>query len=544
MARQSFLTGAFILAAGGLISRGMGAIYRFLLPGIMGGGEQAKIGLFYFNQAYPFYMVLLGISAGGIPSAVAKLVAEHQARGQTASALAVFRLSLVMLAVLGLVLSLGMFFAAPWYAEHVARDDKTTWSFRAVAPAVFLVSVMSAYRGYFQGLQQMTPYAVSQVIEQLVRIGTMLFFAWALLPRGVEWSAAGATFGAVPGAVAGLLYLMYLFKRSRASAQAAPADTPAAGAGRAGADPPQPARAVLAQIVSLAVPISLIGIAQPLISLLDAIIVPSRLHAAGLGSEAPALFGMLTGYALPFIIAPTVFTAALATSLIPAVAEALALGDVAAARHRNNAGIRMTLLICLPAAAGLIALAREIPATFFGAPEAGLPLAVLALSAVFLGLQQTSSAILQGMGAVHVPVRSLIADAAVKIGITWFLAALPAWNVNGAALGTTVGFLVAAWLNNRYLQTRLEYRIPWLQLGGKALLASAGMAVAVRGVCTALSAVGGLKLATLAAVAAGAAIYPLFLMALGGLSARDLEILPGIGPRAAVVCQRLRLVRR
>lgn len=551
MARESFLRGAFILAAGGLISRGMGAIYRFLLPGIMGGGEQAKVGLFYFNQAYPFYMVLLGISAGGIPSAVAKLVAERLAQGRLASAQTVFRLSLFMLAILGLVLGLGMYLAAPWYAEHVARDPGTTLSFKAVAPAVFFVSVMSAYRGYFQGLQQMTPYAVSQVIEQLVRIGTMLFLAWVLLDISIQHSAAGATFGAVPGAVVGLVYLMYLYHRRGAGRQAIPVNPAqgagadaAGGAGVNAADPPKSARAVLGEILALAVPISLIGIAQPLISLLDSVIVPSRLHAAGLAKEAPALFGMLTGMAVPFIIAPTVFTAALATSLVPAVSEAMALRDLDAARYKNNAGIRMTLLICLPAAVGLIALAEEIPATFFDAPEAGLPLAILAFSAVFLGLQQSSSAILQGMGAVQVPVRSLLVDAGVKVVITWFLTSIPAWNINGAALGTTLGFLAAAWLNNRYLQGRLGYRIPWIELGGKPLLASLGMAVAVRAVYASLSALVGLKIATLAAVAAGGVLYPLLLMAIGGLSARDLALLPAIGPRAAEVCQRLRLVRR
>lgn len=544
MARESFLRGAFILAAGGLISRGLGAIYRFLLPGLMGGGEQAKVGLFHFNQAYPFYMVLLGISAGGIPSAVAKLIAENLAQGRPGSAHAIFRLSLIMLAALGLALSLAMFLVAPYYAVHVARDPGTALSFQAVAPAVFFVSVMSAYRGYFQGLQQMTPYAVSQVIEQVMRIGTMLLLAWLLLPRGIEYSAAGATFGAVPGAVVGLVYLMYVFKRRGAGPRAVPAVPARGGHATVTSEPPKPARVILMEILTLAVPISLIGIAQPLISLLDSMVVPSRLHAAGLVEEAPALFGLLTGYALPFIIAPTLFTAALATSLVPAVSEAIALGDVEAARYKNNAGIRMTLLICLPAAAGLITLASEIPAMFFDAPEAGPPLAFLALSAVFLGLQQTSSAILQGLGAVQVPVRSLIADAAVKLAITWYLTAIPAWNINGAALGTTIGFLVAAWLNNRYLQGRLGYRISWLALGGKALLASVGMAVAVRAIYASLLGLVGLKVATLAAVAAGGILYPLLLMALGGLSARDLEILPGIGPRAVEVCQRLRLIRR
>lgn len=534
MTRETFLRGALILAVGGLASRGLGAVYRFFLPWIM--GPEAEYGIGLFNFAYPLYVFFLAVSSTGIPSAVAKLVAENLARRRPDRAQAVFRLSLLLMTLLGLALSGLLFWGAPYYARHVAREERAALSVIAVAPAVFFVSIMSAFRGYFQGHQYMKPTAVSQVVEQTVRIGTMLLLAWLLLPRGIEYSAAGATFGAVTGAVAGMLYLMFVYTRSGSLAARAPVPE----AGRGGFS----RRALLREIVTLAVPVSLIGVIQPIIGVLDSLIVPLRLHAAGFdGTEATSLYGILTGFAAPFMIAPTVFGFALASSLVPSVSEAVAVGDRASLRHKNNLGLRAILILLLPSAGGLLALAREIPATFFDSPETGAPLALLALGTVFLGMQQSSSSFLYGMGVVNAPVRSLVVGALVKFSVTWSLTAIPSMNINGAALGTTLGFLVAVSLNLRTLQRELDYRIPWWSLGGKTLQATVVMAVLARLTFLALRGVLGLKAATLAAVAAGGAAYVVILPLLGGVTARDLEIVPGLGPKLAGWLRRTGLLR-
>lgn len=541
MGRDTFIKGAVVLALGSLVSRGLGAVYRFFLPLLFGGGQQAQVGIGLFNMAYPIYTVLLGVSATGIPSAVAKLVAEHVARGNAAGARATFRLSLWMLTVMGLILTLGLWWSAGYLATHVARDERAALSIQAVAPAVFLVSVMSVYRGYFQGLQRMTPHALSQVMEQIVRIGTMFLFAWLLLPKGIEWAAAGATFGAVTGAVAGLGYLMVVYARHRHAA-----DNPLAesGARASGASEPAPAGEMMREILSLAIPISLVGVILPLMGMIDTAVVPARLHAAGFGrDEATSLYGVLTGYATPFVIAPTVFTAALAMSLLPSVAQANASGNLASLRSKVMMGNRATILIVLPATMGLVALAREIPATFFDAPEAGLPLALLAIGGVFLGLEQTSSAVLQGLGLSSIPMRNLLAGAAVKLTVTWVLTAIPGVNIAGAAIGTSLSFLASAWLNQRALDARLGGRTDWASPGGKALLASLVMALAARGTFLLLQGVLGLKLATLAGVAAGGLAYPAALLAIGGVTSGDLALIPGLGPRLSALLIRLRILR-
>lgn len=535
VARDSFVRGAVILALGSLISRGLGVIYRFTLPWFMGGGQQAQVGIGLFGQAYNFYVVLLGISTTGIPSAIAKLLAEKMARGQAREARHLFRLALTMLTVLGLGFTLLLYWAAPYYATFLARDPRAMLSIRAIAPAIFLVSVMSAFRGYFQGRQVMTPYAISQVIEQIIRVSTMLLLASLLLPRGIEWSAAGATFGAVTGAVAGLIYLILAFRRHILDHTGEPIPGPAPAGGKI--------PIMLREILNLAVPISLVGIIQPLMGMIDAALVPSRLHAAGLGDRATGLFGVLTGFALPFIIAPTIFSFAVGQSLIPSISEAMAGGKREAVHAKNQVGIRFTLMIILPATAGLITLAREIPTLFYDAPETGLSLALLAAGTLFLGLQQTSSAVLHGMGRPQIPMRSLLVGAAVKLVLTWYLTAIPFLNIAGAALATTAAFLVASWVNQRSVEALLGRRVEWVAVGAKPLFSAVVMAVAVRAGFLLLAGLIGIKPATLVAIGVGAAVYPLVLLAVGGVTARDLEVVPGVGHRLGALLLRMRLIR-
>jgi len=274
------------------------------------------------------------------------------------------------------------------------------------------------------------------------------------------------------------------------------------------------------------------------------VVVPVRLHAAGFDSvTATSLYGMLTGFATPFMIAPTVFAAAVATSLVPSVSESAAVGDLEGLRRKHDLGLRFTLLLVLPSAAGLLALAREIPATFFDSPETGGPLALLALGTLFLGLQQTTSAFLYGVGDARVPVRSLLLGALVKLAATWALTGLPAVHVNGAALGTSSGFLVAAWLNLRHLEARLGRRVDWAAIGGKVLLASVLMAVLARLLFLVLQPALGLKLSTLIAVAGGAVLYVVALGLVGGITARELAFIPGAGPWLARILRRLGLLR-
>ncbi|HVB10087.1 MAG TPA: polysaccharide biosynthesis protein [Bacillota bacterium] len=541
----AFLAGALILLVGSLLSRLLGGVYHFVLPILMGGGTQAAVGMGLLGMAYPLYNVLLSLSAVGVPLGVSKMVAEAAARGRRWEAARIFRVAAVALAVLGAVLSVVLFLLAQPVAIWIARDPRAAISIRAIAPAVFFVSLESAYRGLFQGLQHMAPQAASQVVEQIIRVLTMFALAVLLLPRGIAFAAAGASFGAVTGAAAGLAFLAIVIRRdplARAVWQelraARAAETPqAAGSSQPGLS----TGTILARLTALVVPIALAGMVLPMINVADAVLVPLRLHAAGLGASATALYGVLVGYALPFMVAPSIVTTALAVSLVPSVSEAMARGARALAKDRAAVGMRVTLLLTVPAAVGLFVLAGPLPQLLYHSPVTARPLAVLAWGVLFLGLQQTSTGVLQGMGLPGVPVVNLLYGGAVKVLLTWWLVAIPGWNVTGAALATVACFAVASLLNVRAVQTRLG---PVLDrsAAGRVLAAAAVMGIVAEGVLRAASH-HRLVVGVAATVVAGVAAYLVALAAVGGVRRADVESLPRVGKPLSRALTRMHLVR-
>jgi stage V sporulation protein B len=534
----AFLAGALILLIGSLLSRLLGGVYHFVLPILMGGGTRAAVGMGLFGMAYPLYNVMLSLSAVGVPLGVSKLVAESAARGRRWEAARIFRVAVGALAVLGAVLSVALYLLAEPVATLIARDARAAVAIRAIAPAVFFVSLESAYRGFFQGLQHMAPHAASQVVEQTIRVLTMFALAVLLLPRGIQYAAAGASFGAVTGAAAGLAFLAVVIRRDRLARTVwQERATQAAAASAGGPSTGQ----ILKRLTALVVPIALAGMVLPLIGVVDAVLVPLRLTAAGLGAQATALYGILVGYALPFMVAPSIVTTALAVSLVPSISEAVARHDTGAAEGRAAIGLRVTLLLTLPAAAGLLVLSGALPQLLYHAPAAARPLAMMALGVVFLGVQQTTTGILQGMGLPGVPVVNLLWGALVKVGLDWWLVALPGWNVTGAALATVAAFGVAAVLNVRALQTRLG-RVLDTGATVRILGATLAMAAVAAGVLHGMSH-HRLVVGVAATVVAGVVAYVVALAAVGGVRRADVETLPRVGEPLGRALARLRLVR-
>jgi len=532
LGRESFLKGAFILALAGLVSRSLGAVYRIFLTRLV---HTEAMGL--FSMAYSIYSVILGLSAVGIPIAISKLVAEKGAEKDARGMMRVFRLAAVLLASSGLVFSVLLFLAAGFLSEHVYQDPRAVYSLRAIAPAIFFVSVMAAFRGFFQGLQRMTPTAASQIIEQVVRVVTMFVLAYLLLPRGLEFAAAGATFGATTGGIAGLTFILVVFLRYRFSQERPAGTQDSTGQDSVGA--------VFKRLFTLAIPISLAAIVLPIMSFIDSTIVPLRLQAAGYGvREATNLYGQLANIAFPLVNMPTIVTVALAVSLVPAVSEALVSRNYGLIRSRATAALRVTFIFALPAAAGLYLLAVPISDLLYDIPEGGFPLAALAPGMFFLALQQTSSGVLQGLGRSDIPVKNLLLGAAWKLAFTWVLTAVPRFGIQGAALASTIGFGLAAGLNLRAVYQLVGMGFSIVDMLWKPLLATGVMGVVARGTHYFLGFQASASLATLFAILAAALAYGLVLLLIGGIRSRDLEMIPKAGEKIAKVLGKAGLLKK
>ncbi|MBP2665302.1 MAG: spoVB, partial [Firmicutes bacterium] len=269
MSKEKFLKGALILTVAGIIVKVIGSVNRIFLSRLLGG---EGIGL--YQMAYPIYLLALSISSAGIPVAISILVAEKAALQDYRGANRVFKISLCLLTITGFIFSIILYFGAGWLIEHqYVRDPRAYYAIAALAPAIFFVTILSSYRGYFQGMQMMLPTGFSQIAEQFVRVVTMVGFAYVLLPRGLEYAAAGASFGAGPGAIAGLLVLLYFYWKYRKDLHNKIQNQP---------DLKQEAStSIILRIVQLALPVSLANIMLPVVSNIDLLIVPPRLEVAG-----------------------------------------------------------------------------------------------------------------------------------------------------------------------------------------------------------------------------------------------------------------------
>ncbi len=535
MRRDSFLRGAFILLIGSLASRLLGAVYRFILPWLMGGGDQGAYGMALFGMPYSIYSIALVISTMGIPLAISKLVSEATAVGSVRQVRRVFFVSLGLLAAMGAVVSAILYYLSPFLANQVWQNPDAYYSMVALAPAVFFVAIMSAFRGLFQGLQAMTPHAISQIVEQIFRVITMFVMVILLVPRGLKFAAAGATFGATVGAFVGVLYLVWVYMRHRNELWRFE--------GRDTLEVKTSTTDMIRDILIFAVPISISGIIMPLMRFVDAAVVPSRLMASGYSViTATTSYGYLESYSMPLVNVPAVFSAAIAISLVPSISSSLARGDHRGIREKALASLRLASLIGVPSATGLFILSTEIPSFFWRAPEAGPVLAAVSGVAVFLTLQQVTSAALQGMGHPILPMRNLMVGAVVKFVLTWVLVGIPVLGASGAGLATVAGFLIAASLNLLSLMNRIG-RFSVTALLWRATVASAVMGAGVRFTSSALGVRVGLPFAVMGSVVVGVVLYGVLILLLGGIRSSDLEMIPRIGSRVANVLRALRLLR-
>jgi stage V sporulation protein B len=284
MPKQSLFYSTAVMISASLVNRILGFLYRILIIRLIG---PEAVGL--YEMVFPAFMLVLVITTSGLPVAISIMIAEHMAMGNIKQVYKIFRFALVFLLLAGVIFSTALFFATPWLAYHVYPDPRVYWCFLTMAPAIFVIALSSTFRGFFQGLQQITPTAISQVFEQVVRVFIGISVAVHLLPYGLEYAAAGLSLGMLGGEIIGLLFLFaqYFLYKPRL-----PESLPAVNG----------QQNILKQMIELAVPVTLTKIAAGITLTLEAILIPQRLQVAGYTlREATEIYGQFSGIALTLI---------------------------------------------------------------------------------------------------------------------------------------------------------------------------------------------------------------------------------------------------
>ena len=519
MSKENFIKGAAILSVSGLFVKILGAIYRILLTNLIG-----TEGIGYYQPAYNIYNLLLVVSLSGFPTAIAKMVSERRALNNCQGAYQVYKTAGWGLFLIGLVSSVFVFLFARSLVTFLGFPG-SYYSMVALVPALFVVPLLSAYRGFFQGMQNMTPIALSQLIEQLFRVAVGLYLAYALVGRGLEEAAAGATFGASAGGLAAfiLIFIMFLLNKKNMKEEIASSKN----------NKTESARHVIKSLLYIAIPITIGASIAPVMGIADSYIVSNRLSFIGYDDiQIADMFGELSGTAQTLINFPQVFSTAVAMSLVPAITDAFTRRQMNKLSVTADAGVKMSLIIGLPCGIGLFMLAEPIIALLYPSigpakhASSGALLEILSIGVIFLTLVQAFTAILQSVNKQFHPVKNLALGLVVKVALSYVLIGIPSININGAAVSTTVAYFFVALFNWLDIK-KTKIRINLIKVSSRALLSTAVMALAVWVSFGFIqSAAESRNLATLGSIAAAGIVYVICLFVTGAITKEDLELIP------------------
>lgn len=521
MAGNKFLKGAAILGIAGILVKVMGMFFRLPLTNWIGAE-----GISYYSSVYPIYVFFLTISTAGIPVAISKMVSERTVIGNYGGAHKVFHTSLWLMAAFGFVSFMIVHLGAGFIEDAVLKNPGTSLSLQAIAPSLFFVPLMSAYRGYFQGRQNMNPTALSQFFEQLFRVIVGLALAYYLIPTGLEATNAGATFGCTAGAAAGLLVIIAIYLLNLPSIRA-----------RIQRSKPkehlEDTGWIVKRILAIAIPITIGASILPLMETIDSAVVMRRLQASGWSLvESKILWGRLGGYCNSLIGMPQAFTQAVVMSLVPAIAAAYSLGNMRDVRETSKLGMRAAMLISFPCAVGMFALAEPIlhmlyPMQLAEATASVPTLRLMCIGIVFMSALQTLTGALQGVDKQTAPVKNLAIGSLAKLVLTYILVGIRPINVNGGPLGTIAAYIIATVLNTAYLKKCTNVKFDFMMTYGKPALASALMGVAAYASYKLIFLVTASNLiSTLLAVCVGVVVYIILMFVVKAITVDEVARLP------------------
>ena len=576
---NTFFGGAAILAMGILVVKVIGLFYKIPLVNIIGSEGSAD-----FNNAYNIYSVLLTISTAGLPVAVSKMVSEANALGRQNQVHKVFRLSLAAFLTLGVVSFLIMYFGSEQLAGMM-HDSLAAAGIRALAPAVICVGCLSAFRGYAQGHGNMTPTAVSQILEALCKLVIGLGLAYWLVRAGQpsHVAAAGAITGVTVGTILALAYMIFNFVSTRMREEK---DTQ---------DAPDSARRILSTLMKIAIPITISSSMVGIVTVIDSALVQGQIQkvlisdpdswalyqqvvdfapleaardawqqavSSGAAAEAVSqlygavelaaenisrsLYGNYRG-ALTIYNLPLSLMAAITASVIAAVSAALARRDRRGAARITGSALRITALLAFPMGVGLFVLGTPIIRLIFpelDASVAGPLLSTLGIASIFVCLMLVCNSVLQAHGFINLPVVIMALGGVVKIVTNYNLVAVPTIGISGAPVGNVLCFGLCMVLDLVVIARVIHGRPDYLPLLAKPAAAAGVMGLGAWAVYGLLSKLlsyeevtqagetiqtlgkTGNGIAVMGAILIAVIIYAVLVVALRAISREDLSLMP------------------
>jgi stage V sporulation protein B len=465
VSKQTFLQGALVLTLASFVNRILGFLYRFFMANLI-----RDEGMGIFQMVFPVLSLVLTFTTLSVSIAISKLVAEAMVDNDRYTVRRVLWLSGTVVVALSFLGMAGLVLAAPFLANHILHDARTYWTLLALSPIIPVIGIASVYRGYFQGIQNMNPLAISTVLETIVRIFAVWVLAQFLLQRGLEYAVAGAGIGMVLGEAAGLIYLVWNARTVNHSGLATPVDAPRMK---------RSASAIMRSVAEICVPVTFSRLIGSLAYALEPIIVMRSLMLAGLTrSMATAAFGRYSGMAIPILLLPTIITWSMSTTLVPSVSEAVARKHQITVTRRVAQAIRITAIISFPSIVILTVFGHDLTWLMYHNDQVGDLLVAMLPFGFFIYLQAPLAGILQGLNRAGEAMRNSIIGSALRLVLIYVLASRPDMGIMGVVWAVTIAASVTTCLHYLSIGRLVGWVLPAVDLTkiiGAALMVDAAV---------------------------------------------------------------------
>lgn len=519
--RNNYLVQGSILAVSSIVSRFIGMLYRIPLTNIIG-----DTGMGYYSSAYELYNLALILSSYSIPTAVAKLVSGMESKKQYRNAHKVFLCALKLSCAVGFLMSAFVYaFAGVW--ASMVKSAPVAIPLRVLAPTIFVFAVMGVFRGYFQGKRTMVPTAFSQLIEQIVNALVSVFAAYRLMQlhnASVDmeaYGAAGGTLGSFVGAIFGLLTLLGVYALNRSYIRRRVRKD------RTGSQ--QSAAEIVRMFMLTVIPIILSQTIYQLSGTVDNTVFGQIMDAQGNG-QAAFLWGIYSNKYRMLTNLPVAIATALGASIVPALANTYAVGDDDGVRDKIASSVKFNMLIAIPAAVGMGALAEPIIRLLFPSTEIELSARLLqvgSVAIVFFAYSTLTNGILQGIDRMKLPVIHAAISLGVHVIILLLLLGVFKMSAYGLVFGNityALGVCVLNWIGiRRYADYRQEIRTTFLMPSLCAAIMGAAAYMTYHGVYRLIPVN---LVAVAAAIVLALACYGLLLVVTRTVSERELLDFP------------------
>ncbi|MFB4163780.1 stage V sporulation protein B [Alteribacillus sp. JSM 102045] len=430
--KQTFIQGTIILIAAGLITRILGFINRIVTAKILGA---EGVGL--YMMAFPSLLLIITLTQLGLPVAISKLIAEADIENDTKKMKKVLVVSLCVTGSLSIFFTIALLTAAPFFAKYFLTDDRALFPLIAIAPIIPIVAISAVLRGYFQGHQNMKPTAISQVIEQTVRISLVAICTKALLPYGLEYAAAGAMLSVVAGELVSLMYMTKCFKSSKPLKIRSQF-----------LEALKESKTTFQNLMGIALPATGSRMIGSISLFFEPIIIAQSLALAGVATAAAtAQYGELSGFVIPLLFLPTFITYSFSVTLVPAVSEAAANKNYTVIQNRLRQTLRTALLAGMFSSMFLYVFAELVMTVMYDAPHTAYYIKILAPFSIFLYLQGPLQAVLQGLNLARSAMVNTLVGAIIKMAALFVLTSQPELGIKGAALAVAINMMLVTLLH-------------------------------------------------------------------------------------------------